>query len=89
MNGEEFAISPQAEPNNQDILERIIQWAKKLKVAKLPFWEKVVFEYTHAVPDNKAYLMDREQFDDGKYRVFLNVKWEAEIDRIRREHAEL
>lgn len=92
MNGEEFKISPSAAPlwsQPGSILERVLGWSKTLKDSSTPFWEKMVFEFSHYVAEDKAYLMDREQFDDGRYRVFLHVKWEEAIDKIRSEQPNL
>lgn len=67
-------------PEPTDIIKKVIWWAKKIDAANKAKDDPYVFEYNDSMPKDKAYLMDRNQFEDMRYRVFLSSEWKPTIE---------
>jgi len=50
----------------------IEQIQEMIKARKAQDPRNFVFEYSANTPRDRAYVMDRKAFDDGRYRIFLH-----------------
>lgn len=61
----------------EQIIENILRLMEKKRAAEP---KNLVFEYSPHVEENRAYWMRRDQFEDGRHRVFLHPKHEGTIE---------
>lgn len=81
----DFQIDPNHVPEWQrpipDIIEKIRQLHEsfqKEEWARSP--RNVIFEYSSSVPPERGYIMDRQHFEDGRYRVFLHPDHQTAVE---------
>lgn len=61
-------------------LIKALDWYKKLQAENRAASNAVVWEYTEGVAEDKAFLMRRSMYDDGRHRVFLNPIWKDTVE---------
>lgn len=68
----------------EGIIEKIRWWTAKIEATNRAMDDPIVFEYLPQLPKDKAYLMDRSQFEDMRHRVFLSPDWEPEVEKFQK-----
>lgn len=68
-----------------DTQQKIRAWFDQYTEQHKNWYSGTVFEFLPDVPEGQVVVQDRDGFDDGRFRVYINSKWESLVEGFIQE----